>query len=464
MNKIICVLSIVLMMPLFSFASDCDVILGDTLASTEPAIWNIHRGWSNRGALGNRPKRSPETEVMAGQQGVFYWGQSIAVAKSIEEARKHDFEHKSKNTGKFPYLITDIDVSDLVAFTEATHPELSKEQLAAAKVELDLRARARLKQILASDVKIIEFDDAQMPNGDKIPAENYRELDKQQLINLGVLDEIVWLDVDTRGPRFHFFGWSFPKLRGVLVFDDILKRNNQGAIANAGIRKMFRNLIQFLQEGGTIRFNGDFREALTMAKNQFRAGPGGKMVQNSTFKNDPSAEKAAMELYERGDAISVEARNKAGELVAGEILIKSGNVIHPKTIFHWIKGQDLLNPNRNYADIAKAVSIAEALRFGRLGIPWVDIGMLSSLSEEEGGKIISGVEFEIMFVELNAKPAVDLEFDKPFSLSELPFSMEEMPIWVPAAQPPPPPRKKAPPRTPKPRDGKIPAKRGVKTS
>lgn len=397
----------------------CELLLGVTLRQASPPIWDLHSGWSNRGALGHLPARTTETEKIAGDQGIFWWGQSMGVAKSIEEARAHDFGHKYKNTGKVPYLITDIDVSDLNSQTPRDVVQF------------------RLRKILESDAQIVEFEDAQKPNGKKISADNYVVLDKQKLINLMIMEKVFWFDLDARGARFHFYGWSFPKQRGIIEFSDALRVNDKGAIASGPIRKMMRTLIAFIKDGGSISFNTNFAEALEMAKNQWRTGPDGKTkVQNSRFKNDPENAAAAFKAYEAGRAISIEARNRNGELVAGEIVFRTGNVLKPNTIFHWVVGQDPRDPNRNYAEVAKAVSIAEAVRFGQRGIPWVDIGMVSPLSEEEGGKVVSGVEFAKRFEELNLLPEIDLHLNEAFALTELPFDMADIDTWLPTVQVP----------------------------
>ncbi len=399
-------------------------LLGYTVLQAEPVIWSVENGWSNRGALGaDFPERNAVNDARARRQGVHYWGTSIAVAKSVEAASAHDISHTKKNTGRVPYIITDIDVSDL-------NPE--------TPVAL---VQARFRQILTSGAPIIEFEDAQKANGKKLKAEKYTVLSTPDLLRLNILDKIFWLDSDDRGARFHFPTYVYPKLRGVVEFTDILKRNSEGAIANREVRKMFRDLIEFIQGGGTVSFNTDFAEALEFAKNQWRAGPTGEKVQNSRFMRDPTAVAAALLANQAGKAFSVEARNSKGQLVAGEIVYREGNLLAPDTIFHWVKGQDPENPEIHYAAIAKAVSIAEAIRFMNRGIPIIDIGMMTPLSEEEGGKIISGVEFSQHLAHLNSQPDVDLHLNEPFSLNEFPFPMSEVNTWVPPRQAPPAPKK-----------------------
>jgi hypothetical protein len=413
-------------------------LLGISITSLNPLVFRREGRWSMRGALGNHPPRTQANEQAAREQGGWHWGTSIGVATSIEEARNHDMSHKFTNLGRIPYIITNVPVDDL-------RPKLKPDSTP------DEVVRARFKQIFDSpDSFIIEFEDALDERGNKARPENYEVLSKEGLSRLGVLDEMLWMSPDERGARFHFFTWVLPKMVGIVEFKDLLKLDAEGKIADAKIRKMFRTLIAFMEDGGTFSLNRDFTESLNFARDQWRKGPEGKMIQESRYISNPGEYVAALESYKAGTALSAEARDASGKLVAGEILFRAGNVLTANTVFHIIPAHDTRSDEQkkryNYADVVKAVSLFEGMRLLGVGISWINVGMVSPLTEEEGGKMVSEARFEELSDSVNAVGRIDLMENRPFSLDEIPFAREDFSKRFPYQAPPE--KKVKPPRRP----------------
>ncbi len=68
----------------------CERMLGLTLKSREPLDFDRGAGLSMRGFLGAAPSLTLDTNAELSAKGIFFWGHSFAVMKSLEEAEAHD--------------------------------------------------------------------------------------------------------------------------------------------------------------------------------------------------------------------------------------------------------------------------------------------------------------------------------------------------------------------------------------
>jgi hypothetical protein len=248
------------------------------------------------------------------------------------------------------------------------------------------------------------------------------------------LESVVWLNADTRGPRFSIKGWTVPRQRGVVDYNDLFKLNDKGVIADKDIRAALRKLIKFVQDGGRIVYNENFVEALEMAKNQLRKDSDGKMVRQSRYMTDPSTMKSAMDSHHQGRAYSVEARDRNGRLLAGNISFRNGNLIKGDTVFYLTREENSDGQGGegvNYSYLARALGLAEAMRLHRMGIDIQDVGMVTHFTAQGGGKLIPGEEFAAFAKAMARQPEIDLRLDKPFSLEELPYPLAEISKWLP---------------------------------
>lgn len=369
---------------------------------------DVSHGFGYRRYKGQYPGESVASTIQAFQNGAMWWEYSIAFARSIEEARADDEKHD--HAYKMAYLITDMDVSQFDANTP--RPWLVK----------------AFSDAFASS-PLIEFRDNYNEQGKKVklPGNRYEIVivDKSQFSEIIDINEVTY-SKDKHGSRFKLWGWTFPEYRGVSFHDQIFKLNVNGRIANDDIRRIINKMIAFEEAGGKIVWNRDFNKALDRAKNMERDDGNGNKVKNSRYYEDPHQVPVALEMYARGDAFSAEAYDKDGRLLAGGIFFRVGNMISGDTVFFDdpVTGQ-MLDP-----DLARMVELATAMRMNRLGIPLHDVNVVTPFTKQVGGVYIPAANFSELHRVLSAQRPTFLEYDKPFSLRELPYSIETRADWL----------------------------------
>lgn len=160
--------------------------------------------------------------------------------------------------------------------------------------------------------------------------------------------------------------WFCPDERGILQFSDLhisasLKkwiRKNESVISSAKI---------------TVTINQNFLAVITECKKQKRAGQKGSWITKPIMK-------AYTELFEMGNVISVECWQNE-ELISGIYGVKTKNYFSCESMFF----------KKSNASKYAFVKLVEHLK--NLGFSWMDLQMVTDVSESFGGKYISRDEF-----------------------------------------------------------------------
>jgi|GEM_PF-3619654 len=371
---------------------------------------DVSHGFGYRRYKGQYPGESVASTIQAFQNGAMWWDYSIAFAPSIEAARADDEKHD--HAYKMAYLITDMDVSQFDANTPR-----------------QWLVKAFTDAFSNSKVPLIEFRDNYNDQGKKVklPGNRYEIefVDKAKFSEIVDLNDVAY-SKDKHGSRFKFWGWTFPEYRGVSFHDQIFKLNVNGRIANDDIRRIIGKMIAFEEAGGKIVWNWNFNKALDRAKNMERDDGNGNKVKNSRYYEDPHQVPVALEMYARGEAFSAEAYDKDGKMLAGGIFFRIGNMVSGDTVFFDDPdtGQ-MLDP-----DLARMVELATAMRLSRLGIPLHDVNVVTPFTKQVGGVYIPASNFSELHKVLSTQKPTFLEYDRPFNLRELPYSLETRADWL----------------------------------
>lgn len=405
----------------------CEELLGDGLVFTEyehegKFTLDFSQGIGPRQFVGQYPGESVASTIQALQQGALWWDLSISIAKSVEEARAHDAQ--LDDLKKTVYLISDLDVS---SFTKDTpRPILAQ----AFRKAFESGQLIHFSEYYAADGK--RYEEYSPKHEDKYSKHHYPRydrylmemVDKEKLRRMVDFNDIYFAR-DMRGARFKFLGWTRPVQRGIISHEEIFKLNNEGWIANKEIRSAIKRLVKFMEAGGEIVFNGNFEEALQRAVHMKRDNGEGKKEKNSRYIEDPWAIPVARELYQMGQAFSMEARMN-GKLLVGQIGYIVGDIPSGDTVF--FDDPDELSPDD--PELARAMIMAGLMRMKAMGIPFQDVNVVTKFTGQAGGQYIPDEEFMKYVEAQKGKGPVNLRFDQPFTLAELPYPYEKRSEWL----------------------------------
>ena len=295
-------------------------------------------GITGRGYLGYLPKLTPESSDLGRAKGMMYWGLRIYVQPSIEMAKKHASE-ESDLLMQGVYLIGDL------------------------KSEQEISPKEAFDRLVGNGVYYFGDQKVEKIDSDFI----------SQHVNSA---DLSWLMSEAeRGAYLYQHGWFFPKIRGVIKYEDTAESKTYKKL-----RKQARSLIE---SGFKITFNRDFGQALDKVANQARRG---QEAGSSRF-TDEEIYNEMLANYASGQAFSVEVWDSAGRLVGGVIGNRSGNLYSPDSVFY-----DTENYS-NGINFAKLGIVALMDRMNDAGIPFVDAGMVTPFTAALKGQYIPGRQF-----------------------------------------------------------------------
>lgn len=382
----------------------CELMLGHTLRSVSATdfVFDVNKGLGLRGFLGSYPPANAQNAELAAKQGAFYWGHSMAVRRSVDEARAHDSQFHGLS--KILYLISDVDVSDL---NDNTPGDVVK---------------ARFQQIYPVS-RLIYFEDI---HGEQV----LREVPADEAAKLIHVQKIEYFTRDDRGPRFTQSGWTFPKMRGVLTYQNVFQSGSET------IDKLLRMARSAEKKGLRIRFNSDFQQALEKARDQVRLEKleGGRLkaVSEGSRYLKETEFKLAQEGFIKGSVFSIEVWNERGQMVAGILGQRHDNIFSFDTIFYDFveRGSDRIlsvaelvalddaREAKSLIDYAKMAGLAGLLLLHDHGIDVSDAGMVTPFTRGLKGVYVPGDEFAGYIRDLQSRPPVKIDFSKPFSFLE----------------------------------------------
>lgn len=370
----------------------CEKMLGLTLISAEPAEFNLNAGLGMRGFLGSYPAVRADVAAALARQGVYFWGHSFAVKKTIAEARAHD--ENFDGLGKIAYLISDVDVSDL---TDVTPDDV---------------VRDRFRRIFAG-AELVYWDDTESLIKGNGAAPEMKRISKEDAARIILPETINYFTRDARGPRFTQSGWVFPKIRGELNYARVFESGS------STIKNVLREARRLISQGYSVTFNTNFIEALNMVRDQARvqkdqSGRLYKMPNNSRYKVDPAVYTQALEAYREGKGFSVEVRDPAGRLMAGTLGERHGNLVKLETIFYGFE-ERADGAFKSHLDLAKIAVLAALKRMHEKGIDVADAGMVTPFTASLKGEYVSAERFARDIEMLRKLSPVDLDFSRPWT-------------------------------------------------
>lgn len=196
---------------------------------------------------------------------------------------------------------------------------------------------------------------------------------------------------DVSNPRNSFLyqdGWFFPRVRGVILFDEL---------------KTSSSIVKYAQQiydaGYTISFNKHFFEALDRLREQVRKNQDASSNRYGNKGDDDSPSmKNILELYHQGLAFSVEVVDPSGHLVAGNISYRRKTLVSSDTVFYDHDARPPVGVNVSKEavkpiNLAKVANWALSERLAQAGISFYDIGMVSGFSSQTRGRLISFEDF-----------------------------------------------------------------------
>lgn len=332
-------------------------------------------GWTDRGFLGlqnNSPVLDAESYMYALKNGLMWWNLRVYFVKSVEEAKAHEA------------LVEDTMVKGVyILGADESEVEFKSEE-DADKPRRKLKGETLRKVLERTDGFIELLADGSIR---KIPMTEVNER-----LNFDLLTRIA---PDKHAHGIHFFafeGWAATKKRGLLYYENMGKSSSEkhtGRIKSSSIQRS-RSLAQkLIASGYQIKVNGDFQTAINMARDQmrFEIKDGVKTRVPASRYQSLTLYQAALAMYEKGLAFSVELYRPDGKMVAGSINFVVGNLMTGDTIFHDLEGISFIDEVGQVHEVEPidAVKAVDVVTFDQmangLGIRLLDVGMVSDYSE-----------------------------------------------------------------------------------
>jgi Leu/Phe-tRNA-protein transferase len=310
------------------------------LAEFPPAL----SGLGYRGFVTAKPAFTAESFIKAQEHLILEWSTEIYVVPSLEEAIAHDASDKKLIDRGF-YILGDEDLS-----------KVPENQIAEVFSQL---AQRGVYFFVSGETKRVpqEYLDTRFD----LSPEKLRISRKTKVIDGEIVD---------RGWAFVQRGWFYPIRRGIIHYHDTI---------NSSTYKELRKTAKKLYEKGfRVRFNTNFELGLKMLEEQKRKG------QSDDFNrfSDPQVLAAMRALHREGRAFFSELWDEKGDLVAGSLILKSGAIYSPDSVFY------------TRIDYAKVVALAEVERFYQGGVHWQDLQTVSPFSALLKARFIPVAQFE----------------------------------------------------------------------
>ena len=355
-----------------SFAGPCDGSLNEQAGGQAPSdldskFKNLAQqwqtGWTDRGFMGLQdgvPALNAESYMYAMKNGMMWWNLRIYFAKDLEDAKAHDAQVSDSLLKGVYVLGVEESAVEFASDEDANQPR--------RKVKGET-----MRQVLEKANGFVEFHPATGEVRHTPMSEIAKRLDFVPLTKIAP---------DKAAMGRHFFaheGWAATKKRGILYYSEWEKSD---AIQRS--RKLARQLTRL---GYQIKYNGDYKKALEMARDQKRV-----IIENNVKRHEQNSRyhskslfEAAMQMYEKGMAFSVELYRPDGKMIAGSINFRNGNLIMGDTIFYDIdetvytdeQGKDR---EVDAIEYAKLVDVLTMDYMAAAGVKILDVGMVSPYS------------------------------------------------------------------------------------
>ncbi len=155
--------------------------------------------------------------------------------------------------------------------------------------------------------------------------------------------------------------WFCPDERGVIDFKDL------------HLPKSFQKWLRQTEGQFEITIDQNFKEVIHHCRKQRRAGQKGSWINNEIEKN-------YVELHQEGFCMSVEVKQN-GKLVGGIYGVKAKDYFSCESMFHTV------------SNASKLALYHLIMHLKKNGHTWMDIQMVTPVSESFGGKLIFKTQF-----------------------------------------------------------------------
>lgn len=353
------------------------VVDANAVAQKQAAeLWEkASQGLSDRGIISSRYPLTPELASEAAKKGMMHWYLRIYLARNLAEAKRH----------------AETELDPLMQGVYLIDPKLTEASLQQPPAEVFNRLfdadgmvffKTKYQEVDASKVDVASDPLRYLNNQDGVLVERtmvMETVDAKYVRENFEASQVLWDRNDPeRGNYLFFGGYSFPKVRGVIRYEDTI-----GSKTYDRMRKLAAKLIA---SGYTVRFNSDFKRSLDMVRDQKRR-VGGEWVQNSRYV-DKATYDTALESFALGRAYSVEVWNEKGQLVGGMIGNRQGSIYSPDSVFYDVDGYA-----NKAIDFAKISVVAMMDRLQAAGIPFADAGMVSHFTNLMKGRLYDSSVF-----------------------------------------------------------------------
>ncbi len=376
-------LTLVAAVPAISQEFDpCDVLLSGSQEQVYHAFFQSYQrnytdGLGERGFMGSAIPKTPQTDLIALEYGLVWWGMKFNIVPSIEEAIKHRQQahemHRKKGT-----LYTDVLVAGLYIIGQESELQLDFDKEGAGAFFKPIPPDKILMMMQRGAYEV-------QPDGTYILIPAERLLRRVSLEGM-TYNKVAHLPGAGGYNSISQSGWVAFKQHGLHDYSAWKQTDNARRL-----KKLARKLVE---QGYTIRFNTDYKLMLDKLRDQKRTyRPEKKEGEDSKperaeanpeynrYRNEAVYNTALGNLL-AGKGYSVGVYNPQGQLVAGEIGWRVGNHVYGDSVFY--------DDDVNLAKIA-ALALMEVM--DAAGQPYTDPGMITAYTGSMGAELVPFPEY-----------------------------------------------------------------------